>query len=137
MQIGTTLKNRTFSLYNHFKKILAKATDLRLSLYIFFIFKIIWLKNLTTDTHQVAKSQSNSHKIFLVYAKSWKQVCINNSVLMIRWIQNILGSWIRICKDMRIHGSGSKGQNFYQNCKKNCLLLKLTFFWMIHQVISW
>ena len=42
----------------------------------------------------------------------------------IRWIRKILASWIRIRKNMRIHGSGSKGQNINQKLKKKILLSK-------------
>ena len=44
--------------------------------------------------------------------------------IQIRWICNILASWIRIriCKNMRIHGSGSKDAT--KNSKQKNLLLK-------------
>ena len=38
--------------------------------------------------------------------------------ILIRWIRKILASWIRIRKNMRINGSGSKGQNINQTAKK-------------------
>ena len=45
-------------------------------------------------------------------------------VLRIR-IRKILASWIRICKNIRIHGSGFKGYNINQKLqKKTYLLLK-------------
>ena len=37
------------------------------------------------------------------------KVKYTGAVLRIRWIRKILASWIRIRKNMRIHGSGSKG----------------------------
>ena len=38
--------------------------------------------------------------------------------IQIRWIRKILASWIRIRKNMRIHKSGSKGQNIKQKLQK-------------------
>ena len=40
--------------------------------------------------------------------------------IRIRWIRKILASliWIQICKNMRIHGSGSKGKNINQKLRK-------------------
>ena len=45
-----------------------------------------------------------------------------NSLLRIR-IRKILASWIRIRKNMRIHGL-SKGQNINQKLQKKCFTLK-------------
>ena len=44
--------------------------------------------------------------------------------IRICWIRKILASWIRIRKNMRIHGSGSKGHNINQKLqqKKNFTL---------------
>ena len=46
-----------------------------------------------------------------------------NAVLRIRirWIRKILASWIRIRKNMRIHGS--KGQNINQKLQQKKMLL--------------
>ena len=44
--------------------------------------------------------------------------------IRIRWIRKILASWIRIRKNMRIQGSGSKGQNINQKLQKKNLLSK-------------
>ena len=44
--------------------------------------------------------------------------------IRIRWIRKILASWIRIRKNMRIHESGSKGQNINQKLPKKNLLSK-------------
>jgi len=44
--------------------------------------------------------------------------------IRIRWIRKILASWIRIHKNMRIRGSGSKGKNQPKTEKETFLLLK-------------
>ena len=46
--------------------------------------------------------------------------------IRIRWIRKILASWIRIRirKNMRIHGSGAKGQNINQKLQKKNLISK-------------
>ena len=52
---------------------------------------------------------------------------VKKAVLKIRihWIRKILASWIRLRKNIRIHGSRSKGQNINQKLqKKTCLLSK-------------
>ena len=44
--------------------------------------------------------------------------------IRIRWILKILASWIGIRKNMRIHASGSKGQNINQKLQQKILLSK-------------
>ena len=60
--------------------------------------------------------------------------------ILIRWIRKILASWIRIPKNMRIHESGSKGQNINQKLQENNFTLK-TQIWTIEKrdirKISW
>ena len=46
--------------------------------------------------------------------------------IRIRWISNIFASWIRIRKNMRIHGSESKGQNYKKTAKKSFALKTIT-----------
>ena len=60
----------------------------------------------------------------------WNTFLVETVVLriQIRWIRNILASWIRIQvqirKNMRIHGSESKVQNSNQKLEQNPNLLK-------------
>ena len=69
----------------------------------------------------------------LSVSEIWSMFCIFESLLSsvyavlririrIRWIRKILDSWIR--KNMRIHGSGSKGQNINQKLQKKMLFSK-------------
>ena len=65
--------------------------------------------------------------------------------IRIRWIRKIFASWIRLLKNMRIHGFRSKRQNI--NPKKNYSqkskpksellkqreIIKIPDFWMVHQ----
>ena len=44
--------------------------------------------------------------------------------IRIRWILKILASWIRIRKNVRIHGSGSLMQNINQKLQKKTFLLQ-------------
>ena len=44
--------------------------------------------------------------------------------IRIRWIRKILASWIRIRKNMRIYGSGSKWQNINQKLQQQKITIK-------------
>ena len=60
-------------------------------------------------------SCKNSRRERLEVVKSLKMESFQAVLrIRIRWIRKILASWIRLRKNVRIHGFGSKGQNINQ-----------------------
>ena len=76
--------------------------------------------SLFTTAENSYKSCFRTKTIFLVEISGHFTIHVLQPVLRIRirWIRKILASWIRIRKNMRIHGSGSTRQNINQKLNK-------------------